>query len=104
LETSRRPAGSPHVFPPDVLAVEVKFLCGACKNKLRADARWEGRSIKCPVCSEKARVPRWSRQAEEKIVQLRDPHAPVAPAKVGLSVAEVEFLSGSTVARPRMAG
>jgi hypothetical protein len=43
-----------------VLDLEVKFLCGFCNNRLRADARWEGRSVICPVCSEKTGVPRWS--------------------------------------------
>src|SRR5471030_1717752 len=45
-----RTAGCAPAFPPDVLALEVKFLCTACRSPLRADARWEGRHVVCPVC------------------------------------------------------
>jgi len=48
-------------FPPEVLAMEVKFLCTSCQSRLGADARWEGRGFVCPVCGDKTRVPRWSR-------------------------------------------
>jgi DNA-directed RNA polymerase subunit RPC12/RpoP len=48
------------VFPPEILAMEVKFLCTSCQSRLGADARWEGRGVICPVCGDKTRVPRWS--------------------------------------------
>lgn len=98
-----RSAGCAHVFPPDVLAVEVKFLCSGCKNKLRADGRWEGRSIKCPECGTKLTVPRWSVAAGEASPLLRDALAPLATATTCLSTAEVEFLSEPATARPKVA-
>src|SRR5262245_38158370 len=48
------------VFPPDVLALEVKFLCTSGRSPLRADARWEGRKVVCPVCKDSTQIPRWS--------------------------------------------
>jgi len=48
-------------FPPEILAVEIKFRCGACATKMRIDARWEGRRLKCPHCGTDGRVPTWSR-------------------------------------------
>ena len=68
------------VFPQGVLALDVKFLCRSCQNKLRIDARWEGRDITCPECKQTTAVPRWSRRA---------------PIAVSISAAEVEFLTGS---------
>lgn len=47
-------------FPPEILAVEIKFLCTGCGSKLRIDARWEGRRLKCPSCGADGRVPTWS--------------------------------------------
>ena len=59
---SGRSAECVPVCPPEAIEVEVevKFLCTACRSRLRADARLEGRSVGCPVCSEKTGVPRWS--------------------------------------------
>jgi DNA-directed RNA polymerase subunit RPC12/RpoP len=96
-------AAGAHVFPPDVLAVEVKFRCGGCKSKLRADGRWEGRSIKCPECGAKLSVPRWSSAAVEESPSLRDALAPLATAMPCLSSAEVEFLSEPADVRPKLA-
>ena len=57
---SGRPAEHVPILPSEVLDMEVKFLCGCCKNRLRADSRLEGRKVPCPVCSEETSVPRWS--------------------------------------------
>ena len=94
--------GCAPVFPPEVLDIEVKFLCTACNNRLRADARWEGRSVICPVCTEKTRVPRWSSVAQWS--RLPDGNPPPArgvgaspeAAAVSLSLEEIEFLSQAT--------
>ena len=94
------------VFPPEVLDLEVKFLCTACKNRLRAGARWEGRSVACPVCQEKTRVPRWSgvarwsRLPEESAPPARGAGAPAEAAVVALSREEIEFLSEAAPSRP----
>lgn len=53
------------VFPPEVLAVEIKFLCHRCHAKLRIDARWEGREHRCPACRVTVRVPLWSRRESD---------------------------------------
>ncbi len=78
-------AGIP-VLPRDVLALEMKILCPSCDNKLRLDARLEGQSVTCPVCSAKIAVPLWSRPAT----------ASASPQIAALSAAEIEFLSGMT--------
>lgn len=73
-------AGAMSAFPRGVLALELKFLCSACGEKLRIDARWEGRAIQCPLCESATEVPRWSRSGES------------APGVV-LTAAEIAFLS-----------
>lgn len=70
-------------FPPEILAVEIKFACGGCGAKLRIDARWEGRRLKCPQCEADGRVPVWSR--------AWTPKPDVLPA---LTAAEIAWLSG----------
>ena len=99
-------------FPPEVLDLEVKFLCTACKSRLRADARWEGRGIVCPVCAEKVRVPRWSDVSRwsaapgEKPAPAGRVPAPAGrvpasadAAAVSLSREEIEFLSEAAPTR-----
>lgn len=84
-------------FPPDVLELSVKFHCSHCAQKLRADARWEGRVVVCPQCGEKtgvprwSTVPRWSRDAEP---------APAATAVPTLSADEIDFLSAPAPKQP----
>jgi DNA-directed RNA polymerase subunit RPC12/RpoP len=93
--------GSLPVFPPDVIEVSVKFECTSCHRRLRADARWEGRVVVCPVCKAKTGVPRWStvphwpRSAEPGKETLKP--AAGAPGDAGtarLSTDEIDFLSG----------
>ena len=90
-----RSAGCAPVFPPDVLALEVKFLCAACQSPLRADARWEGREVVCPVCKNSARIPEWSRVAwhPHKTDAGRSTKAPELSDAARLSSEEIEFLS-----------
>ncbi len=97
----------PPVFPPEVLDLEVKFLCSSCNHRLRADARWEGRSVVCPVCSEKIGVPRWSaglRWAdmgdEAETPPVRKASATGGAAALKLSEDEIAFLSEATMANP----
>ena len=102
VKTGRTP-GCAHVFPPDVLAVEVKFRCGSCKNKLRVDGRWEGRSVKCPQCGARLTVPRWSGTPGDDAPPLRGASSPNAIPTTQLSTAEVEFLSEPAATRPKVA-
>lgn len=94
------------VFPQEVLSLEVKFLCTACNNRLRADARWEGRAVTCPVCTEKTRVPRWSTVARwSRMREESPPPVPAAGASpeaaaISLSREEIAFLSDPAPARP----
>ena len=75
------------VLPPDILAVEIKILCGKCDSKLRLDARLEGTLVTCPACAAEVRVPLWSRSRQSS-------HA----APTSLSAAEIEFLSATVPA------
>ena len=89
------------VFPPEILAVEVKFLCTSCQSRLGADARWEGRGVTCPVCGDKTHVPRWSNvsqwpRAADVAPGAKTPGIPDA----SLSSEEIEFLSHPAPANP----
>lgn len=95
------------VFPPDVLELEVKFLCSLCNNRLRVDARWEGRSVVCPVCSEKTKVPRWStgfrwagvnHETDNPAVRHASDAADATEHR--LSADEIAFLTETTVSNP----
>jgi DNA-directed RNA polymerase subunit RPC12/RpoP len=89
--------GTLPLLPPEVLALELKFLCPGCQAKLRIDARLEGESVACPKCQQPTRVPRWSAPPRE--TELR-----VAPKRAELSAAEIEFLSSPADANePRIA-
>ena len=87
------------VLPPDVLELSVKFLCAACRSPLRADARWEGRTVVCPVCGDKTGVPRWSRVTHWPRSQDSGKGTPssVAPDATKLSEDEIAFLSTTTL-------
>ena len=56
---SLRSLGPDDALPPEVLGVEMKFLCAFCKTKLMIDFRWQGRTIDCPRCCRMTQVPRW---------------------------------------------
>ncbi len=90
------------VFPSEVLELSLKFLCSGCRSPLRADARWEGRTIKCPACHEKITIPRWSGVARwpkssdaEKSTQKSAPSSGVR-----LSMDEIDFLSTAAAGKP----
>jgi len=78
-------------FAPEILSIEIKFLCGGCDRALLADIRWGGKTFACPKCGAPARVPEWW-----------GAKAPAASAKVppprfqsaALSAAEIDFLNG----------
>ena len=76
-------AGCPPALPRDILAVEIKILCGICDSKIRLDARLEGQMITCPVCATQIRVPEWS----------RPPGSGAGGNAAALSAEEIEFLS-----------
>jgi hypothetical protein len=103
-------ASYPHVFPPEVLGLLVKFKCEACQCVLHADARYEGQAVICTGCGAHAPVPRWSstpgwplpRDAADQARQA----AAQRPGRVGapvLSVDEIEFLRGVDVGKPEAA-
>ena len=86
------------VFPPGVLEVSVKFLCTACQSPLRADARWEGHSVECPVCHEMTAIPRWSGLARWPSTFDTGKHIQ-QPVAVKLSTDEIEFLSTASLGK-----
>jgi hypothetical protein len=73
------------VLPPDILAVDIKILCGKCFSKIRLDARLEGTRVTCPICAADVPVPMWS------LLPPESPGSRVSP----LSAEEIEFLSAS---------
>jgi DNA-directed RNA polymerase subunit M/transcription elongation factor TFIIS len=77
------------VFGPEILSLEVKFVCGGCDRALMVDARREGERVDCPKCGAECRVPAWSgatlRRSEEGAL--------LAPSASKLSQEEIEFLS-----------
>ena len=74
------------VFSPQILEIEIKFLCDCCGNKIRVDARLQGMTRDCPVCAQPVKVPEWGGSL---------PTVPTHPARtmVRLTAEECEFLS-----------
>ncbi len=71
-------------FTPEILSVEVKFVCPGCDRALLMDARWQGEPFECPKCGAGGHVPRWSRPGRGGTVPM-----------VTLSPEEFDFLSAS---------
>ena len=90
--------GCAPVFPPEILAVEVKFLCTSCQSRLGADARWEGRGVICSVCGDRTRVPRWSRVSQWP--RADDGAKTPGLGNVTLSSEEIAFLSSPAPTNP----
>ena len=79
-------------FSPEILSVEVTFVCPGCNNALIADARWSGEPFACPLCETRNEVPDWTRVRTRPL----DPDAPVVVHAVNLSPEEIEFLSATS--------
>ncbi len=47
-------------LPPEILGIEIKFLCKHCETKLMIDYRWQARTVDCPGCNRLIQVPRCS--------------------------------------------
>src|SRR4051812_17518994 len=47
-------------FYPEILSVEISFVCPGCDRVLIADARYEGARFTCPKCAVESIVPHWS--------------------------------------------
>jgi predicted RNA-binding Zn-ribbon protein involved in translation (DUF1610 family) len=76
------------LYSPDVLSVEMTFVCPGCEGALVSDARYEGTPFSCPKCSFSGSVPTWSGfVAPDARAERR------APAVV-LSTDEIDFLIG----------
>lgn len=88
------------VFSPDILGIEIKFLCGCCGNKIRVDARLQGITRDCPVCAQPTKVPEWGGlppPAPPEIIR-----ADAARPMVRLTAEECDFLSTPIKLRERV--
>jgi len=84
-----RESGCAAVYSPEILSMDIVFLCRGCNAKLVADGRLEGRELDCPQCHARVRAPLWSR---------REPVGTRPGKKIArptLTPDEIGFLSGS---------
>jgi DNA-directed RNA polymerase subunit RPC12/RpoP len=82
-------------FAPEILSMDVNFLCGACQVRLVADARWEGKEFDCPKCQQRVRVPWWSRRGGSSMPGLAIARAYESPEAPVLTAEEIHFLTGA---------
>jgi predicted RNA-binding Zn-ribbon protein involved in translation (DUF1610 family) len=75
----------PTVLRPEILAVDLTFVCPGCDRGLVVDARAVGEPFTCPKCDASGQVPDWRRSAPSQ-----------EPATSILSPEEIDFLSGSS--------
>jgi DNA-directed RNA polymerase subunit M/transcription elongation factor TFIIS len=83
------------VYPPEILSMDIVFLCWGCNARLVVDARLEGRELDCPQCHALVRAPLWSRREK----------AGTGPGarridRPFLTPDEIGFLSGSLSCSP----
>ena len=95
----RAGAGCLGALAPNLLGVDVKFLCPGCRAKLKVDARWGGRTLSCPQCKAEVCVPQWYGSDDEiadntKSSPKSNGVVNVAPAVV-LSPQELAFLGAN---------
>jgi DNA-directed RNA polymerase subunit RPC12/RpoP len=76
------------VFVSQLLSIEMRFRCGACRQKLQVDVQWAGMILDCPLCRALTKVPKWSGAAAQSDAS-ESPTGYVAQ----LTLQEVEFLS-----------
>jgi len=100
----------PHVFPPEVLELLVKFPCAVCGTALYADARCEGREVVCSSCGVRTGIPRWSNSPDEPrfaeagaIARMRSANSPARAEAPMLSAEEIDFLRGTRSRKPEAA-
>ena len=86
------------VFRPEILSVEITFVCPGCERALVADARQEGDAFRCPKCGSEGRVPDWS-GARPRVENSARPVAAVV-----LSAEEIGILSGDPTAQSTLSG
>lgn len=78
----------PPVFSPEIISVEITFLCPGCNRSLLADARWGGKPFTCPKCDATGKVPNWTRAKAPP-----DADTPKVISAPTLSPEEIAFLS-----------
>jgi DNA-directed RNA polymerase subunit RPC12/RpoP len=85
----RGESGCAAVYSPEILSIDVIFLCRGCNAKLVVDGRMEGRDLDCPQCQARVKMPLWSRRTTA-------PAAARAPKKARphLTPDEIGFLTG----------
>jgi len=81
--------GCAPVYPPEILSMDVVFLCRGCNAKLVIDGRLEGRELDCPQCQARVRAPLWSRRALSRPAARTPKNAPPS-----LTPDEIGFLCG----------
>jgi hypothetical protein len=89
--TSLRRLEPDELLPPNILGIEIKFLCIHCDTKLMVDFRWQGRTLDCPKCQRMTQVPRF---AMPPPIGGPNGNAPSPPER-RLSPGELAFLSKS---------
>jgi predicted RNA-binding Zn-ribbon protein involved in translation (DUF1610 family) len=85
-----------YIYPPEIIALEIVFLCPQCGTRLRIDARDAGTTALCPPCNGKIRVPGIPLFVETESFRCED-RAPVVLSSARLTSQEIEFLSRADI-------
>src|SRR3954454_20073011 len=48
------------IYRPEILEIEMKFLCPGCRARVSVDLRLEKHMVECPRCQLTFKVPAWS--------------------------------------------
>lgn len=81
-----------YIYPPEVIALEIVFLCPQCGTRLRIDARDAGTIALCPPCNGRIRVPDIPLFVGADLNPGED-RMPLVVSSARLTSQEIEFLS-----------
>jgi hypothetical protein len=84
-------------YSPEILSIDIRFLCPACGSKLKIDARAAGTEAACVCCGKKIRaplLPYWARRADKPLPPNQAAErAPTATQGAVLTAKEIDFMT-----------
>lgn len=85
---SEEAADGSKVFSSELLSIEIRFRCGACRQKLQVSMQSAGKILNCPACRALVKAPKWPGALAQR-------HAADSPTSylAELTLQEVELLS-----------
>jgi len=92
-ESAKESPQWPQIYPPDVIAIEIKFPCSECGSKLEIDARSAGDTVYCPICTSAIKSPHLAFLIMPPLSVAPKSKIEFAKPAINLSPQEIDFLN-----------